>query len=74
MRVGPPATRTDEYLAAILEELRALRTVLAGGGQDQPAPAGVEQVVDRATVADAATHTAPAAPTKRTRQRARTPA
>lgn len=53
--VGPPVTRTEAYLAAVLEELRGIRADLAAGSSQaaQPDPAPAK------------------APTKRTRTRTR---
>lgn len=66
MRVGPPATRTDEYLAAILEELRAVRALLEDG---RPSPV-FTTAVPRVDPAEQAEEPNPS-PTKRTRTRAR---
>ena len=66
MHVGPPATRTDEYLAAILEQLRVIAGLLEGGGQDQEPTASI--VVDDADPFQGLRTSEK--PTKRTRQRA----
>lgn len=67
MIVGPPATRTDEYLAAILDELRALRVAVEDGAQGQE-PAG-QQPVEAPDLPGPMPEAKP--PAKRTRQRSR---
>lgn len=68
----PPATGTEAYLAAILDELRVISAAVGGGGTQEP-PIGAAVPVDgMGEVTPAAQPVAEPSvtPTKRTRQRA----
>lgn len=69
MVLGPPATRTEGYLAAILDELRALRAVVEGGGPQGPAIAATLPVEDKTEPLSSTPADKPGTPTKRTRTR-----
>lgn len=71
MVLGPPATRTECYLAAILDELRALRVAVE---DVRPEPAVGQAVPVEGVSGQLERMPLPGSerpPTKRTRQRAR---